>query len=182
MDLRNRCLNHDPVFFGLLLRRFLYHWFCKSVYFDEIGHSELTSSSPQWWSSRSTTAHIVFDMRSLIWGFCWKLCDCSSHKFKAANLPSNVSYWNFCRPPTVLLQSERDTFRAPPVWRFVQTWGLGDRPFDSFPVTYMVYLLPFLSYLAGSESVSVHPPVRPHVRPGYDDKYHSVGYRFVEQQ
>ena len=28
-----------------------------------------TRSSSQWWSGRSTTAHIVFDLRSLIWGF-----------------------------------------------------------------------------------------------------------------
>ena len=39
----------------------------------------------------------------------------------------------------------------------------------------MVYLLPFLSYLAGSRSVSVRLPVLP----GYDDKYHSRSYRFV---
>ena len=42
----------------------------------------------------------------------------------------------------------------------------------------MVYLLPFLSYLAGSKSVSA----RPHVRHGYDDKYRSRNYSFVERQ
>ena len=42
----------------------------------------------------------------------------------------------------------------------------------------MVYLLPFLSYIAGSESVSVHPPVRP----GYGDKYRSGSYRFFERK
>ena len=31
-------------------------------------------------------------------------------------------------------------------------------------LTHMVYLLPFISYLAGTKSVSVRPPVRP----GYD--------------
>ena len=36
----------------------------------------------------------------------------------------------------------------------------------------------FLSYLACSKSASVHPPVRP----GYDDKYRSGSYRFVERQ
>ena len=38
----------------------------------------------------------------------------------------------------------------------------------------MVYVLPFLSYLAGSKSVSV--------RLRYDDKYHSRSYCFVEWQ
>ena len=44
----------------------------------------------------------------------------------------------------------------------------------SSPLTHMIYLLPFLSYSAGPKSVSV--------RPGYDDKYHSRSYRFVERQ
>ena len=39
------------------------------------------------------------------------------------------------------------------------------------------------SYLAGSKGVSaVRPPARPSVRPGYDDKYRSKSYRFVERQ
>ena len=42
----------------------------------------------------------------------------------------------------------------------------------------MVYLLPFLSYLAGSNNVSACPPIRP----VYDDRYRSRCYRFVEQQ
>ena len=42
----------------------------------------------------------------------------------------------------------------------------------------MVYLLPLLSYLAGSESVYASPPVRQ----GYDDKFRSRSYRFVERQ
>ena len=42
----------------------------------------------------------------------------------------------------------------------------------------MVYLAPFLSYLAGSKGVSAHPPVRPE----YDDKYRSRSYRFVDRQ
>ena len=46
----------------------------------------------------------------------------------------------------------------------------------------MVYLLPFLSYLANSKSVSVRPPTCPPIRPGYDDKYRSRSYRFVERQ
>ena len=45
----------------------------------------------------------------------------------------------------------------------------------SSPLTHMVYMLPFSSYLAGSKGF---PPVRP----GYDDKYRSSSYRFVERQ
>ena len=56
--------------------------------------------------------------------------------------------------------------------------GLFDSPPISSPLTLMVYLLPFLTYLAGYKSISASPPVRP----GYDDKYHSRGYRFVERR
>ena len=47
----------------------------------------------------------------------------------------------------------------------------------SSPLTHMVYLVPFLSYLAGSKGISVRPPVRP----GQDHKYSSRSYRFVER-
>ena len=64
---------------------------------------------------------------------------------------------------------------------FSTPWGSGIGPFGSPPmgsylppVTHLVYLLPFLSYLACSKSTSI--------RPGYDDKYRSRSYRFVEQQ
>ena len=43
----------------------------------------------------------------------------------------------------------------------------------------MVYLLPFLSYLADSKSVFARPS---DPDPGYDDKYHYRSYRFVERQ
>ena len=42
----------------------------------------------------------------------------------------------------------------------------------------MVYLLPFLSYLAGSKSVST----REHVQPEYDANYRSISYRSVMRQ
>ena len=45
-------------------------------------------------------------------------------------------------------------------------------------LTNMVDLLPFLSYSAGSKSVSVCPSDRP----GNDDKYRSRSYRFVERE
>ena len=62
-------------------------------------------------------------------------------------------------------------------------WVRGDRDelipiIISSQLAYMVYLLPFLSYVAGSKSVTVRPPVRP----GYDDKYRSISYRFVDWQ
>ena len=50
--------------------------------------------------------------------------------------------------------------------RFGVRGDVGGRgPFDSTPLTHMVYLLPFFSYLARSKSVFVHPR--------YDGKYHS---------
>ena len=55
------------------------------------------------------------------------------------------------------------------------------RHFPTFfapPLTHMVHLSPLLSYLAGSKIVSA----RPSFRPGYDDKYCSRSYRFVELQ
>ena len=42
----------------------------------------------------------------------------------------------------------------------------------------MVYLLSFLSYFTGSEIVFAHPPIRS----GFDDKYRSISYRFVDRQ
>ena len=44
------------------------------------------------------------------------------------------------------------------------------------PLTHMVYLIPLLSYLTGSESVCVRPPIR------HDDKYRSRRYHFDEWQ
>jgi len=46
----------------------------------------------------------------------------------------------------------------------------------------MVYLLPLLSYLAGVKNVFVRPPVPLPVWPGYDDKYRSRSYRFVQRK
>ena len=46
----------------------------------------------------------------------------------------------------------------------------------------MVYLLPFMSYLAGFKSVSARPSARPPAGTGYDDKYRPGSYSFVERQ
>ena len=92
---------------------------------------------------------------------------------------------------TVWVQFQRDSFRPPPprlgvkgemgVWRWAHSIAQLWVPISS-PLTHTVYLLPFFSYLAGSESVFVRPPARPPVRPGYDDKYRSRSQRFVERQ
>ena len=73
-------------------------------------------------------------------------------------------------------------FDTRPVWVVKGTWGrdIGHsitRPWGPTisPLTHMVYLGLFLSYLDGSKAF---PPVQP----GYDDKYCSRSYRFVEQQ
>ena len=47
----------------------------------------------------------------------------------------------------------------------------------SYPLTHKVYLLQFLSYLAGSKSVSLTP-----IRSGYEDNYRSRSYRFVGRE
>ena len=63
--------------------------------------------------------------------------------------------------------------------------GVGGGPFDSPPMdSYelpvdMVYLLPFSSY--SSVQKRSFSAVRPSVRPGYDDKYRSKSYRFVDE-
>ena len=63
----------------------------------------------------------------------------------------------------VWLQFQRGAFWLPSL-RVRRTWGSGwahsiARPWVpiSFPLTHMIYLVPFLSYLAGSKSVSARP-------------------------
>ena len=51
---------------------------------------------------------------------------------------------------------------------------------SSGPITIAVMTL--VNYLAGSKSVSARLPVRPPIRPGYDDKYRSRSYCVIEQQ
>ena len=64
--------------------------------------------------------------------------------------------------------------QSPFLYDFTQHWKWAHsiaRPLVpvSFPLTHMVFLLPFWSYLAGSKSVSVRPPARAEI----DDKYRS---------
>ena len=77
-------------------------------------------------------------------------------------------------------------FSTPPAWGVREDVGVRGWAHSIAPtwvpisslLTHMAYLLPVLSYLAGSKIVSVHPGVRP----GYDDKYRSRGYSFVVRQ
>ena len=51
-----------------------------------------------------------------------------------------------------------------PVWGYGDV-GTGIGPFDSKPSVPVVYIFPFLSYLAGSKSASVGQPTWPHASP-----------------
>ena len=92
-----------------------------------------STRSSQWWSGRSTTAHIVFDLRLLIWGFGKSCRIVHGITSEPENVLSNVLCWHCRRSPTVWLQFERETFQ-PPVWWVRGTWELGIGPFDSPPI------------------------------------------------
>ena len=62
---------------------------------------------PQWWSGCSTTAHIVLDLCSRIWGFSGRRTIVYSITSQPANVFSNVLYWHFRQSPTVWLQFQR---------------------------------------------------------------------------
>ena len=70
-----------------------------------------TRSSPQWWSGRSTTAHIVLDLRSLIWSFGESCTIVRCITSTPANVFSNLLYWHFRRYSSDWLKFERGTFR-----------------------------------------------------------------------
>ena len=71
---------------------------------------------------------------------------------------------------------------------FSDTWGPGwahsrARPYVIFPVssllTHTVYLVPFLSYLAGSKSLSGLPPARPAIRPSHLDTTTNIALQAI---
>ena len=170
-----------------------------------------TRSSPRWWSGCSTIRHDVLNLWSpicdpLVWGTWgpgmssfvirpWVLFSSpltnmvyllpySSYLAGPKSVSTMDALWFYQRPVPF------SKLFQPPVWRIRGErggWGWAHSvahpwvPISS-PLTHTVYLLPFLSYLAGSKSVSARPPVRPPVRPGYDDKYRSRSHRFVEWQ
>ena len=84
-----------------------------------------------------------------------------------ANVFSNVPYSHFGRSPVVWLKLNRKLF-DPPVLEVKGVWGSRMGQFVSPPAgsyllpvdTYMVYLCPFFSYLAGSKSIGLCPPAR----------------------
>ena len=149
--------------------------------------------------ARSTTAHIVLNLRSLIWAFgesCTRL-------FMASLQSQKMSYHTCSVYIFVDLQPfgcnfKRGLFelplRAPALSNF--KLGLSSSRFKCgsrgwahsiagllvricFLLTDMAYLLPFLSYLAGSK---VCPPADPPVRFEFDDSYRSRSHCFVDRQ
>ena len=90
------------------------YWICNTE----------TRSSPQWWSGRSTTAHIVFHRRELVLGFGGSCTIVQCINAVPKNALSNVLNWRFRRPPTVLLQFERETF-GPLSLGVKGKWGSG---------------------------------------------------------
>ena len=125
-------------------------------------------SSRQLCSGRSTTAHIVFDLRSLIWGLWRKLYDYSRHKLKARKCLTKHWHWHLRRSPTVWLQLEIETF-------WLHTFGVQgyvgarDRPIR-YPASGFVlaphWQISSISYrfwviqLAPKACPPVHPPAR----------------------
>ena len=99
------------------------------------GISWSTRSSPQWWSCRSMTAHIVLDLRSLIWlGLLAKAVRLFMASLHSQSVFSNVPSVHFRRSTTGWLKSEKGTF-WPPVWMLgAQESGMG--PFDSPPIVH----------------------------------------------
>ena len=126
-------------------------------------HYYLKTRSSHWWLGCSTTAHIVLNLRSLIWG----IIEC------ALLILSSTS--------NRLAETWKEDFSTPGLGVRGREWAHSIvRPWVpiSSPLTHLVYLLPILSYLAGFKSVCTCPSVRPE----YDDKYRSTSYHFVERQ
>ena len=89
----------------------------RTLYSNEDRQKQSTRSSPQWWSSRSMTAHIVYDLRWIIRVFstCTIVHGITS---QSANVFSNVLYWYFCRSPNSWVEIWKgDFFFSTPIWR-----------------------------------------------------------------
>ena len=78
-------------------------------------------------ATMTTTAHIVFDLRSLIWVFGKSCMIVKGMNAEPENVLSNVLHWHFRRSPTIWLQFERETF-----WHTIlgvmEDMGVWDRP------------------------------------------------------
>ena len=85
--------------------------------------------SPQWWSGRSTTGHIVLDLRSPVWGFGETEWYCSLHHFTASQCVFTCALLTFSSSPTIWLQFETGAFLPPPSPGLgLGERGVGDRP------------------------------------------------------
>ena len=126
--------------------------------------------SPQWWSGRSTTSHIVLRSAFTNLGIWRKLYDCSLHHFTSSQDILECAYWHFRQPPIDWLKFEncKGVLSTPVLGVHGARRGSGLGPLDSPPVD--SYYLPIdsyglsltvLSYLGSSKSVS---PARPNAR------------------
>ena len=80
-------------------------------------------SSPQWWSGRSTTAHIAFDLCSLTWALFGEGYTIAHNiTYNHAKMCSNGI---FRRRPNGWLKFERELF-DPLVWEVMGMWAVGD--------------------------------------------------------
>ena len=82
--------------------------------------------SPQWWSDCSTTAHIVLDLRSLIWGFgeSWTTVHCISHQPIYPKMCSTDILQLVCR-------NSKGGLFGPVVWGLRERSRSGISQFDS---------------------------------------------------
>ena len=115
------------------------------VWSENVFYKTLTTgSSPQWWPDRSTTTHIVLDLRRLIWGF---------------GGTCTMFIASFCNQSTSSQMCPIDIYvvsnQLVEIWK-VGIWtpslgnvGSGKGPFNTLPIWFISL---FSSYLADSKS------------------------------
>ena len=99
-------------------------WFCD---FSQI-LPDNTRASPQWWLGRSTTAHIVLNLHSLIWELWRELYDCSLHYSTASQCIQKCVLLTFSSTSNPLAEIWNRDFSTPCL-RGRRGSGMG--PFDS---------------------------------------------------
>ena len=113
------------------------------------------------------TAHIVFNLRSLIWGMgWWKLYDCSWRHFRARKCLIKRALMTFSSIFNCVAAIWKGNFStSPQLWRQERHEGWEWSHSIACPwilvsslLSHVTHLLRFLSYLAGSKSVFVCPP------------------------
>ena len=114
-------------------------------------------------STSSSSAHIVLDLRFLIWGFgeSWTIVhDITS---RSAYVFLNVICWQFRRSPTVWLQFERKSFWLPGLG-FGETWG--SIACSSVQISSALIIRHILSvFKAILPAANAFPSIRSHNRP-----------------